>query len=376
MKYNYVKNNVRSKLELFEHGDLEIKNSLGSISAENGIILPWKDTGDNMATGGVFHSDMQFIETSANEDAHLYEGAERETCISYRDEIVIYIGNFIPVWGHAITDNLKKLWFIKTVEGETLLESGAHLVYIMQFGKRMPQYMKELLAMADIDPNKIVIEEITEPTRFKKVIVPDNSIEIHNGLRYYHQSYVEIVNIIANFVDTHYSRKMLIEKLYFTRTKLSSNRDKGEEEIEQVFVNLGYKVIAPEQYSLVDQIGMLRHCSFFATTEGSISHSAIFCKPHTKVIILRKADWVNTYQIMINKAAALDVTYIDVHHSLRNNAVQPWAGPFYLCVTKYLENYVGHKIPHKSLWIRKDWLWYYFGKYKVAHSINSLIHRL
>ena len=374
INYSYVNNKVKLRLESLEHKDLEQRNTLGYESVENGVILPWKETGDNLATGGVLQPDGQFVIASANEDTHLYKGAETEECAVERNETVIYIGNMIPVWGHSITDNLKKIWFLKTGEGMSLLKKGVRLVYIIQFGRKIPHYMKDLLAMADVPIS--LVEEINVPTRFKRIIIPDNAIAINDGLRYYHRAYMETIEMIVQKVDSKYSVKEGIGKIYFTRTKLTSNRDKGEVDLEHVFSELGYSIISPEQHDLVEQIGMLRNCEVFATIEGSISHSAIFCRPNTNVIILRKADWVNKYQIMINQAANLDVTYIDAHHSVRNNKSQPWAGPFYLCVTSYLEKFVGHKIPRKPLWLRKDWLWYYFGKYKVAHMLNSVIHRI
>lgn len=40
----------------------------------------------------------------------------------------IYLGNFINIWGHCITDNLKRLWFLKTSIGKDMLSQGYKMV--------------------------------------------------------------------------------------------------------------------------------------------------------------------------------------------------------------------------------------------------------
>lgn len=103
----------------------------------------------------------------------------------------------------------------------------------------------------------------------------------------------------------------------------------------------GYFVIHPELHSLADQIALVDKCLYLATTEGSVSHLAVFCKSGTSLVIIRKADYINTYQVAINEVADLKVTYIDAHHSHVADERWPWSGPFYLCTTTYLHNYFG-----------------------------------
>ena len=59
-----------------------------------------------------------------------------------------------------------------------------------------------------------------------------------------------------------------------------------------------------------EQIAIIRNCKCFATTEGSISHNVIFCKPKTDVIIVRKVNRLNYHQLIINEVANVNITYI------------------------------------------------------------------
>lgn len=66
----------------------------------------------------------------------------------------------------------------------------------------------------------------------------------------------------------------------------------------------------------------------------------------------------NSYQNVINEYADLNVTYIESHKSVMASKEAPWGGPFYLCVTKYLERYMGHPIPHVPYCLRLSY-WKY-----------------
>ena len=151
----------------------------------------------------------------------------------------------------------------------------------------------------------------------------------------------------------------IYDKVYLTRTRVGVNdREYGEKSIECIFRKKGFMIISPEKYSLEEQFNILTHCKELATTEGSISHSAIFCNPGTKLYLIRKSNYVNGYQTIINEIADLDVTYIDAHCSLSEVQYGAMYGPFYMCITPELERFVGHRVVHLPLWMRPSWWWY------------------
>lgn len=158
----------------------------------------------------------------------------------------------------------------------------------------------------------------------------------------------------------------------------SGFREFWEKSIERVFKKLGYRIIYPESLSVDDQITLLNNCKYFAATEGSISHSSIFCKPRTSVVIIRKSHLVYSYQLSINEMADLNVTYIDAHRSANLNKAVPYYGPFYLCINRNLERYVGHKILHLPYWL--DPMWYvYINHHRLQNwynKIKSILKRL
>lgn len=295
---------------------------------DNAYVLPSKDLWkDGKCFGGVVTANGDFVESSAWHEGKRCDKYEfNESDVIRRDDTCIYMGFYNPCWGHAITDNLKKLWFLKTDKCKDLLAQGAKVIYLTIDNQPMPQYIYRLFALAGVDLSKF--ELVVDISRFAKIIIPDNSFIADSGQRYFTQPYVDtIAKIKANAIS---QSKIYPEKIYFTRTQLKSNRDIGEESIEKVFKKKGYTIIAPEQHSVDEQIQMLMHCKLFAATEGSISHNAVFCEPGTDVAIVRKCNDVNKYQMAVNEVADVNVTYIDAHHSTKAPKSAPWVGPFFL----------------------------------------------
>ena len=136
----------------------------------DGYLLPGK-TECGMFLGGVMDSKDFYVAGSGWREGTDCTGY----CVSsgdivHRTGTVLYIGYFHYIWGHVITDNLKKIWALCK---EDIIRNIDGVVYVTMDNKPLPSYVKELLTFAGVDFDKA--EHITEPTRFDNVIVPDNS---------------------------------------------------------------------------------------------------------------------------------------------------------------------------------------------------------
>lgn len=343
-------------------------------SFENAFVLPSKDLWkDGKCFGGVVTKDGDFVESSAwHEGKRCDKYSFEEKAAITREETVIYMGFYNPCWGHAITDNLKKLWFLKTAEYQELRKNGAKLICLTIDNQPMPSYIHRLFQLADVDLSSF--ELITGLSRFKRVIIPDNSFIADNGQRYFTNQYRETISTIkrnAQVGETQYPKK-----LYFTRTQLKSNRDIGEKSIEKVFKKKGYTIVAPEQHCVDDQIQMLMHCNSFAATEGSISHNAVFCNFGTEVVIIRKCNDVNKYQMAVNEVADVNVTYIDAHHSSKAPKNAPWVGPFYMYINSKVEEYFGGRIIHFPRELSLSWWLYHYNNSALLKKMKRLSNRI
>lgn len=351
-----------------------IDKDLDTISYENGYILP----SHYFFCGGVLDQNGKSVQQGCFNERYEAGILPEKEEIFESDDTVIFLGFLHNVWGHCLMDGIKKLWFLQTAECKTLLSKGAKLVYITPESKELKSHAVEFLKLAGFDINSAVF--INKPTRFKKIIVPDNSLicsqtdDVDKEEYFYTKEFVQTYKLIKNNIDSYLDNTYSsFKKVYLTRTGFKNGlRDMGESSLEHVFKKEGYTIKSPEKLSFVDQVSLMQNCDTIATTEGSISHNAIFCKPQTKLILLRKSYYINGYQAVINEIADLDVTYIDAHNSIPFYQYTKVGGPFYMCITPELERFIGHKIFHLPLWMRPSWWWYCNRNRKIVHRIKSI----
>lgn len=248
---------------------------------------------------------------------------------------------------------------------------GGKIIYVTRFNRPLATHTIEVLKLAGINIDQCI--HIKEITRCNKLFLPDNSLFLSNGHRFYTQEFKETIhliksNVLRKFVSINYP---IYEKLYFTRTQLNDWRDHGESVIENIFRKKGFRIIAPEQHSPSEQIYMLMHCKEYAAMSGSPAHSAEFCMEGTKFIDIRKADYWNTYQEVANDLADLNVVLIDAHKSVMVKKEAPWGGPFYVYITPELKKYsriIKFRMP---LILHFSWL-----KYRYKEPLKNMYYAI
>lgn len=317
--------------------------------------------------GGVVDKQEKFVDDTALHEPTCLAGGYYATECVYKPLTVIYVGFFLPEWGNTITDTIKKIWFLHTREAENLISQGAKVVYVTFENRLLKDYQKAFIRLAGFNTEEWV--QITVPTRFKEVIVPENSLVVDSSetRRYYNVFVEEVLNIKENALRMASENNFILreEKIYLTRTQWNARKDYNEQQIEKVFRELGFRVMALENMKIYEQITLLAHCRTMAATEGSVSHNALFMPSGSELIILQKADYVNDYQHVINAIADLNVTYITCHHSTCASKDMPWAGPFYLTLTPEFKKWCG-----LSLHV---WPCYLQPKYWFYRIYNSVI---
>lgn len=249
----------------------------------------------------------------------------------------IYLGWWLRVWGHCITDNLATLWFLRTEQCKQLQAQGYKLCckFWDKENKGFFQNFIDLLRLLDIDARDITI--IKDDFYFSDVVVPELSFEQKNGYRYWSKEFKETIGIIMDQIPC---KKGLPEKVYFSRTHLNEKgRDFGEKHIEEVFRELGYEIIYPETMDLTNQLTVLKACKSFAATQGSISHNSIFCMNGTECIVIKKFTKFISYQHAINQMKKTKSIYVDAHLTLFFVA-KIFSGPFYMYINRNMLQFV------------------------------------
>lgn len=377
---NYVNPHYKDELKRVLSRNFISHQAIGYTSYENAVILPseYPRKGD---IGGVFDEQGNLLLQST-----LHEGFPkrkidvRNIDCKNSDEVVIFLGTFHSIWGHALTDSLKKIWFLETDFAKELISSGAKLVYI--FLENSDNYTTKILELAGIEARLLV--EIKEPIRFQKVYLPENSIlyDKRKDSRLYTNEYKHTIDKLLQLLDSKQRtcNYPTFEKVYFSRKHIFQNgREWGESVIENCFKNLGYHIVYPEMLPMEEQFYILRNCKSFATTEGSISHNVLFCKRNTDVIIVRKVNRINYHQLILNEIAGVNVTFIDANCSYVFDEKMPLDGPFYLCKNKLLESFCDVRIKCYPLRLKPSYWWYCMTRYKIVRKFlynRNIVHKI
>lgn len=377
---DYVSDNVRqclteSLMRLHLKKDLKLTTTI----VEYGYVVPCGlDCEDWKLQGGVLSSDFRYIAASA------YHNCECNLQTQYvlsnirqAEEQVIYIGQLYDCWGHVLTDNLSKVWYLFTEECQTYIAKGYKVIFTTIRNSVIKGYVTEVLSLAGIHMDCM---QITQNTCFRRVIIPDSCFIFDGKDRYFTPEFMDVRDRICRNIDTIVGNKKVLSKVYLTRTHLSQiGREVGEVDIEKFYRKLGYAIVSPEKHSVKEQLSIVRHAECVAVTEGSVAHVTLFCRPKTEVHLLMKADYVNTYQTAINELANLNVTYIPIHHSSLTNKEHPWWGPFFLYVTRPLQKKNGlNSFPppywiKKSYWNYADPKWWHLYK-RIKRKIKRMIN--
>ena len=312
---------------------------IGVTSYSNSYILPYNPL-ENPGIGGVTIGGGSYVKDSTLaewDDLTAYDFNQDN--VENVERNAIYIGVMMSIFGHTITYNLKKLWFLQSEEGKKLLEGETDIICISFMAQPLPSLVYEILQYAGVDIKRL--KTIDKPTRYGKIYVPENSliskeIKKNVGEKYYTIDYRNTVQHLLDIIP-HVSVTGT-DRLYLSRTAFHSRRDFGEKRIERLFSEAGYRIVYPEKHPFIEQVAMMQYAKEIVATEGSVSHMAMFSKPKTRWVILKKIAWENPYQLCINEMTELDVVYLDANHSIPVEC--GWEGPFYMSPTKAVCDYL------------------------------------
>lgn len=299
----YVENKEKFLKEI--NKEYHLKGNLKVDYIDNGILLPPKKIIDNerngVFAGGVVTSGFKFVGGLIRKindrgfNVSCYSSYKvGNSRIEYRDEEVIFGGILIHMFGHTLIEGFSRLWYVLKNRDDKRkivflkLDEKAH-----DFG---------FLKLLNLDNE---IEIIEKPMKFKKIIVPQESFHAYSG---YYDEYLSIYDEMGKNIEP-----SKYKKIYLTRTQLEKKDCINEEYFEEFYKNLGYEVIAPEKYSIEEQIAFFKGAEEVACTVGSLSHMTLFCKNNIKLTILNRTPVdIITPQFIIEQAKNFEVNLIDI----------------------------------------------------------------
>lgn len=264
------------------------------------------------------------------------------------DKPVIFLGTWYNAWGHLLTDTLSKFWFVNSGDYVTDNLIDCDILYSIE-DNNLPTQFYELIEIIGIDKKRLKC--IDRPRIYKTVYIPDDSIFVKEdeiiakkdadrkgGLFFYSTEYLVLIDKIKRKIKRKVGMsEYKSDRIFFTT--INSTRFIGLSKIENVFKKMGFKIIKPQETTLVEQLSYLMNATVFCTIEGSVSFNMLFLNPKSDAVIIRKLPYIVPYQFMINEISNAKIIYIDTNMSLFCDNKYPYLGPFLLYPSQKLYNY-------------------------------------
>ena len=310
----------------------------GIKSFEQALILPQKEAeGHTWGIGGALYPDGSMIEES--QIGGVFGGAYPFQA----DELVEcpYPVYYIPIipkhWGHFLLDVLSRFWFVTdgTDQGYPIVFCGKDFEEHRITGN----YLEALNALG-IDESRMVFVE--NPMRFERILIPQAS---YGDGRPFCDAYLKTIRKLKeNVLDSAAAEELKpYEKIYFTRTQFrrAHMTEVGEKEIEELFRDNEFQVLAPEKLSFTEQVFYFSTAKEIASLSGTISHNIMFCGEGTEVAVLNRCCLPNQAQFSVNQMSKAKVTYVDCYAKETLKKPQYW--PVWVEINDNLLRYMEHK---------------------------------
>lgn len=347
----------------------------------DGYVLPVKPAPSfKWGIGGVLDSHKNFVIESMHpgfaKDRESRFGSKYEfdsSNVRFIDEDVIYIDPIIQQWGHFLVDSISRLWYALKYTDYKIVFCG----YGFEKNTLASPYI-DFFGLLGIDNNRII--DVREPLRFKSIHVPEMS---YIADRYYTKEFIKLFEVARSNINYDSCLKKLgkLSKVYLTRTHYKGNgiryREVGESDLERIYKSNGYKIFAPEELTLEEQIYVFSQSQEIVSLSGTIAHNVLFSDYSTRFVILNKTSHIQRQQYYLNYLNNIDNINIDVFwEPLRkfNIPKDTGSGPFLLGVTDNFREYCSKndivfndsKILIRSRWYLKFiWLIFIFPIRKI-----------
>jgi len=308
---------------------------------KNATILPHKSIPNHpTGLGGIVDADGNFLEETFVHHG-ITETYTPEEEIMYIDKSVIYLDMICHVWGHCLTDSLRRTWFFHSDFYKKDFKN-LPIVYVPMLKGIVPSFA-EILRILEIEPDNLIA--ITQPTKFKEIILPDESFfeitdrQTQEQTVFFTKEYQETIQRIKNYGEKNLS-SLSQKKFYF----YYGFNDVGEKRLSRYFEEKDYQVIRPEKLTFKEQLNILTNCENFASTLGSISHNTIFMKEGMEAIYIPRYPSYNVYQLALDTLQDLNIYYIDSSISV---CYLDYRGPYCYIISDHLkkffdDDWIGH----------------------------------
>lgn len=313
--------------------------NLKAFEYEKGIILPQKKDVDYpmWGLGGVCDSKNEFAQVSFYDGGWATHGGKYSwQQEDYIDEDVVYVGMFYLHWGHFLIDLTGRFWYLQQL---CKTRNNFKVAYL---GDEEPKGNNlEFLKLLGVKEEQLI--HIKKPTRFRKVIVPQQSFK---SCEWYTDEFVKMFDSLYETVlqkGYDFSKVKDLHKVYFTRRSFSKavSSEFGEEYFEKLFVYNGYNAVAPETLTLEEQIYLWNNTDEIVCINGSIPLNVMFSSnKNLKLTILNKTSILHENPYILLQMKGIKAQFVDIYKEpFKKYPKSLGEGPYLLDNTQEFKQY-------------------------------------
>ncbi len=301
---------------------------------DGGVILPAKkqinDENVPIFTGGVLDKDGNFVTMSQNwrgeTSGSLMQGYSivRQD-VEYSEKEIIYAGLLVNHFGHFLMESTNRLWY-------WLEHQELELAFILSKKQPATKQFWEFIELLGIPRERVHL--IKKTCRFAKVYVPAPS---HTFCHAYNEKFLAPFQYISSKVVGEQAKK-----IYLSRTKLTKgDRCLGEDIIEKLFKDNGFKIIYPEKLPLKKQIAYIKGAETIAGVSGTAMHLEVFASSGIQSFILERSDMSVQEQTIVHQA--LNADWYSIGANMNPFAIDHAIGPWLLGITEEFDDFCRNK---------------------------------
>ena len=194
------------------------------------------------------------------------------------DQKMIYGGSIIGWFGHFITESVPHLIAAASVrkhhpDAKIIAHTWGKFDQ-EEWKKRFSEHLVYFLNKLGMTPDDIHF--VLNPVRVQELIVPEPA---------FHTKFL-CKKWILEEVDALWPAGGTFERIYFSRTQVEKSRLANEVEVEKLFAQNGFEIVHPQNYSLDEQIKMVRGAEILAGPQGSALHWSLYSNTCQSVLSL------------------------------------------------------------------------------------------
>jgi hypothetical protein len=180
---------------------------------------------------------------------------------------------------------------------------------VIHLANPTPSYVHQLLQLVQDRYNfRIITTNIKCNSIVERVVFTEFKCSIT------HQ--IEHINILKDFFVNlkNKSTPKNYKKIYISRSKTPKRKITNERSIENLLIKEGFFIAHLQDYSIIDQLAIIRNAEIIVATHGAGLSNLIFCDSTCKIVELINKEYIN--YCFKDLSHILDIKYQNVYYEL------------------------------------------------------------